>query len=180
MALISIRRRRDTKANWELHNPILDDGQLGFELNITGSYDKFKIGDGVTPWNSLKYSYDWEAVKAQADIAISKATNAQTSATNAANSATSSANAATTAVTNIVGTEILETISQTIKGAINEVSSELDNLTTDLDAHKLDYTEHLNSTMPHKIENLKTGKTYRYGYQISAEGIPQVISEEVI
>lgn len=173
MALISIRRRRDTKANWELHNPILDDGQLGFELNITGSYDKFKIGDGVTPWNSLKYSYDWEAVKAQADIAISKATNAQTSATNAANSATSSANAATTAVTNIVGTEILETISQTIKGAINEVASELSNLSTQTD-------EHLESAMPHEFTNLKTGKKYRYGRQVSADGIPQVISEEVV
>lgn len=60
-----------------------------------------------------------------------------------------------------------------VEGALQEVKG-------DLDEHKLDYTEHLNSTMPHKIENLKTGKTYRYGYQISADGIPQIISEEVI
>lgn len=40
--------------------------------------------------------------------------------------------------------------------------------------------EHLTSSMPHLITNLKTNKTYRYGYQVSADGIPQIISEEVI
>lgn len=36
------------------------------------------------------------------------------------------------------------------------------------------------STMPHIFKDLKTNKTYRYGFQISAGGNPQLISEEVI
>ena len=47
------------------------------------------------------------------------------------------------------------------------------NMTEAFEAHK-------GEIMPHRMTNLKTGKTYRYGYQISADGIPQVISEEVV
>lgn len=54
----------------------------------------------------------------------------------------------------------------TVEEALQEVKSAID-------MHKLGY-------MPHRIKDLKTGKTYRYGYQVSANGIPQVISEEVI
>jgi len=39
---------------------------------------------------------------------------------------------------------------------------------------------HLAENIPHLTTNHKTGKTYRYGRQVSAEGIPQIISEEVI
>ena len=39
--------------------------------------------------------------------------------------------------------------------------------------------EHLDAAMPHKLTNHATGKTYRYGEQISAEGKPQFIYEEV-
>lgn len=39
---------------------------------------------------------------------------------------------------------------------------------------------HLAEIMPHLMVNHKTGRTYKYGYQVSSEGIPQVISEEVI
>lgn len=39
---------------------------------------------------------------------------------------------------------------------------------------------HQSKSMPHIMTDLRTGKTYRYGYQISAGGIPQLISEEVI
>ena len=43
------------------------------------------------------------------------------------------------------------------------------------DAH-----ERADSPMPHLIVNQETGKIYRYGEQISAEGKPQTIFEEVI
>lgn len=43
--------RRDTAANWIAINPILGDGEQGYEKD-TG---KMKIGDGVTPWNALPY-----------------------------------------------------------------------------------------------------------------------------
>jgi len=36
------------------------------------------------------------------------------------------------------------------------------------------------SSMPQIMINHKTGKTYRYSRQVSADGIPQIISEEVI
>lgn len=45
-----IRQRRDTAVNWTAQNPVLDAGEAGHET--TG---KWKIGDGVTPWNSLPY-----------------------------------------------------------------------------------------------------------------------------
>lgn len=53
----------------------------------------------------------------------------------------------------------------TVEEALQEVKSGIDT--------------HKEEIMPHQIKNLKTGKTYRYGYQVS-DGIPQVISEEVI
>jgi hypothetical protein len=43
--------RRDTSANWTSTNPILANGEQGYETN-TG---KMKIGDGVRNWSSLPY-----------------------------------------------------------------------------------------------------------------------------
>lgn len=45
----SLRIRRDTAAVWTATNPILADGEPGFEKD-TG---RLKIGNGVTPWRSL-------------------------------------------------------------------------------------------------------------------------------
>lgn len=46
-----IQLRRDTAANWASANPILSEGEIGFEKDTK----KKKIGDGVTAWNSLDY-----------------------------------------------------------------------------------------------------------------------------
>ena len=46
-----IQRRRDTAANWTSNNPILADGEFGFETDTK----KSKIGDGATSWTSLTY-----------------------------------------------------------------------------------------------------------------------------
>lgn len=43
--------RRGTAASATAHNPILADGEQGYETDTGRS----KIGDGVTPWNSLIY-----------------------------------------------------------------------------------------------------------------------------
>src|ERR1035438_2240334 len=48
---ILLRWRRDTAANWTSNNPILAQGEPGFETD-TG---KYKIGNGSTAWNSLSY-----------------------------------------------------------------------------------------------------------------------------
>lgn len=47
-----LRHRRDTAANWTSTNPVLYDGQLGFETDTR----KSKLGDGTTAWNSLSYT----------------------------------------------------------------------------------------------------------------------------
>jgi len=46
-----IQVRRDTAANWTSVNPVLAAGEHGFELNT----NQLKVGDGSTPWNTLKY-----------------------------------------------------------------------------------------------------------------------------
>lgn len=52
----SMQQKRDSAANWTSENPILLDGQIGLEFNESlNKYDKFKVGDGNTPWNSLDY-----------------------------------------------------------------------------------------------------------------------------
>lgn len=43
--------RRDFAANWVTNNPVLGDGEMGYEKD-TG---KMKIGNGTAAWNSLAY-----------------------------------------------------------------------------------------------------------------------------
>lgn len=49
---VTIQLRRDTAANWTSENPILAEGELGFETNTK----LYKIGDGVSNWTTLTYS----------------------------------------------------------------------------------------------------------------------------
>lgn len=50
-ALIQLRMRRDTDANWTANDPTLAAGEIG----INSTIGEFKIGDGVTAWSSLPY-----------------------------------------------------------------------------------------------------------------------------
>lgn len=47
-----IQFRRDTSANWTSNNTLLSQGEIGLDL----TNGTFKIGDGVTAWNSLAYT----------------------------------------------------------------------------------------------------------------------------
>lgn len=47
-----IQIRRGKAAFWESENPILRDGEPGYERDTR----KLKIGDGRTPWRELPYS----------------------------------------------------------------------------------------------------------------------------
>ena len=49
-----IQIRRDTAANWTNVNPVLANGEMGWETD-TGY---IKVGDGTTAWNSLAYRKD--------------------------------------------------------------------------------------------------------------------------
>jgi len=46
-----IQLRGDTAANWTLANPVLAEREMGLETDT----DLYKIGNGVTAWNSLSY-----------------------------------------------------------------------------------------------------------------------------
>jgi hypothetical protein len=48
---VRIQFRRDTASSWATENPVLAVGELGL-VTDTGAY---KVGDGVTAWNSLSY-----------------------------------------------------------------------------------------------------------------------------
>lgn len=48
---ITIKLRRGTQAQWTATNPVLAEGEFGAETDTR----KFKIGNGVTAWNSLQY-----------------------------------------------------------------------------------------------------------------------------
>ena len=47
-----INQRRDLSANWVATNPVLHQGELGWESDTR----KAKLGDGTTPWNDLEYA----------------------------------------------------------------------------------------------------------------------------
>ena len=57
--MTTIKLRRDTAANWTTANPVLEEGEVGIELDTR----KQKIGDGVTAWNSLAYDYGSTALQ---------------------------------------------------------------------------------------------------------------------
>lgn len=46
-----MQQRRGTAAQWTSANPVLGDGEIGFETDT----NKFKIGDGETDWSDLTY-----------------------------------------------------------------------------------------------------------------------------
>ena len=46
-------QRRDTTTNWLKYNPILASGEFGYDTNEK----KYKIGDGVSHWTDLQFSY---------------------------------------------------------------------------------------------------------------------------
>ena len=51
-----IQSRRDTAANWLSVNPILAQGEKGYETDSIGTSEAlYKIGDGVSAWSTLPY-----------------------------------------------------------------------------------------------------------------------------
>ena len=51
-----IQSRRDTAARWTSINPILAEGEKGYETDSIGTEEAlYKIGDGVSDWNTLAY-----------------------------------------------------------------------------------------------------------------------------
>lgn len=67
---IRLIQRRDTAANWQTENPVLDAGEWGYETDSK----KIKIGDGTTAWNALPYftsgggSVSWDDITGKPTI----------------------------------------------------------------------------------------------------------------
>lgn len=51
---ILVTARRDISTVWQSVNPMLGNGEIAYEIDS----GKAKLGDGVTPWNSLRYLSD--------------------------------------------------------------------------------------------------------------------------
>ena len=49
--LNNLQMKQDLAANWTTSNPVLHDGQMGFETDTR----KIKVGDGSTAWTGLSY-----------------------------------------------------------------------------------------------------------------------------
>ena len=56
-----LQNRRDIASAWTSANPTLAAGEMGLETDTS----RFKLGDGVTAWNSLAYAYTAGAAGAQ-------------------------------------------------------------------------------------------------------------------
>ncbi len=54
-----------------------------------------------------------------------------------------------------------------------QLQSELSDLEADVNSHKAE-------NMPHQFINHKENKTYKFGFQVSVDGKPQIIYEEVV
>lgn len=70
MALVRVKFRRGSAADWTSRNPILLSGEPGFESDT----NKFKIGDGITSWTDLPYHLDADDTSALIATAIQDAT----------------------------------------------------------------------------------------------------------
>ena len=63
-----LQLRRDGAQQWANINPILAQGELGIEIDTS----RIKIGDGVTPWNSLKYERPLETESNAANTLVKR------------------------------------------------------------------------------------------------------------
>ena len=68
-----LQNRRDTASAWTSANPTLAAGEMGLETDTS----KFKLGDGVTAWNSLAYAYTAGAAGAQGTTGAQGLTGSQ-------------------------------------------------------------------------------------------------------
>jgi len=151
---VKFQLRRDTAANWSSTNPVLSQGEPGWDL----TNNILKIGDGATAWNSLSttdygdylasgISYDNTSsglTATQVQAAIDELNNripADSSLANPAITVVSSANELTAIDVQITNFDVLATYSFTVTGGtvsgtypytwtLPEVSSDTDHTLT--------------------------------------------------
>jgi hypothetical protein len=100
-----IQIRRGLASQWTSTNPVLADGELGFETDTK----KGKLGNGVTAWNSLTYSFTGESINVAEQIT-------------AATSKTTPADADNFGITDSAASNVLKKLSwANIKTALNSL-----------------------------------------------------------
>ena len=65
-------------------------------------------------------------------------------------------------------------------GELQQIANDLDDSIDEILQAKTDILEHFESAMPHKFQDLKNSKIYKFGFQVSEGGNPQIIYKEVI
>ena len=64
----TVQIRRGTAYEWEARNPVLKEGELGYESGTK----KYKIGDGFRRWLELPYFIDEQATKTYVDARVAE------------------------------------------------------------------------------------------------------------
>ena len=86
MAYTRIQRLIGTTSEWDSYNPVLLDGEAGYEKTTTGEW-KVKLGDGESTWSALSYAINFSGnlsdIQEKLDAALAAQTAAETAETNA-------------------------------------------------------------------------------------------------
>lgn len=51
----TLQIRRDVAADWAANNPILAEGEMGFQIDGSGNLEGVKVGNGVATWSNLPF-----------------------------------------------------------------------------------------------------------------------------
>lgn len=62
-----IKLRRDTAAAWAAANPVLSDGEPGYETDT----NRIKVGDGISVWSTLPYAVSGSTLASLNDVSAS-------------------------------------------------------------------------------------------------------------
>ena len=100
MAYTRIQRLIGTTSEWDSYNPVLLDGEAGYEKTTTGEW-KVKLGDGESTWSALSYAINFSGNLADIQEKLDAALAAQTAAETAETNAETAQAAAELAYTNI-------------------------------------------------------------------------------
>jgi hypothetical protein len=142
----------------------LDTYTITYSDATTSTFQVYNGADGLGAGDMLKSVYDTDG-----DGKVNSAVNADT-----VNGKTVAENVPSGAVFTDDQTASEVPYSNTTSGmTATTVQDAIDEINA---AHNT----HLTNNMPHQFSNIETSKTYKFGFQVSSTGKPQIIYEEVV
>jgi len=186
-ATVQLVIRKDTNANWNANNPILNDGELGF---ITDD-QQFFVGDGVTAYQDLldaHYIVHWDeltSILSGLNNSISDLQSAVTGNTNDINTLDNGlqqelldrANGDSTLQGNI---DILDSSVTGLTSSVSSLQSGVNGLVSDVGTIQSDITtlQSVDSGLQGQIDTINTsladGMMKKYTLQFNASDVPSV------